>query len=982
MAEVAVNGNLELEIDSRGITAQLVFTPDKEATGWTADGIQAFMAESSLEKDIPEAKIKDAYMTFKKAATTVRFTVAKGLEPEDPVPETVEWEEIAIPKNLIEDSKKCYSAAASPRIVIEKTETYEVEKLVTIKPKFPFMAEKKEKQTVKEKRTVEERVYIDPTVEKTGFALEGVLLGKIKASQPGTPGKSLTGKVVQPKALGDPYFYAGSGVDKRGDELVTKEEGFVRIGSNWVDVIPFSTHRYKISISSDKATCYLDFTPGHKLASLPDPQEIKEKAVEAGYPEEQLLSHNEIHDILQSAVDTGEALCNKAISSSTDAFFEVRITDDKLKAELYLRKGRGNGKQLVLKEVGAAILAKKLVGLNFDQIKKDLAAYYNSEEVILEDYLLSEGKAPTEGAAQELEDAARWLGSKEANAILAKSEQNPDALASITSIDDFPLKEVKQIAFVEKEQRIFTITPSTVGEPGKDVHGETMPGLQGKELNLEIHENINTKDHLLIAAIDGILEYGKIDDHIHMRIRPYKDADISISITPDKMQAFATLFCGEGVGSSLSIEAVQKAIAAAGIKKGLKEDIIQKAVEEANKGTPVTDILIAEGKLPTEGGEEQFVLKVNLASNKSVTITKDGRADYKNRDTMTTVKKGAVLAEIIPPNGNAEDGWDISGAIKKPGQTQSAAIETGENVVAEKGEDGITRLLAACDGMLNYDKKKISIQNQHIIKGNVGVETGNVKFTGSVMITGGVERGYVVMSGGEIRVGETVETALLSADGDIMIKQGVKGGGKGILRSKKSIMTGFAEQATLLAVDDIIIKQACLQCIVKGNSKLVLQGDKGNLIGGSIRTKQGIEAANIGSPRGGKTEISFGQNYLIADQIDVEEREISKLKQQLAKLDILMNKPQIQSNPEKLKKARMDKVRGLKIIEKRGLRLFTLREKFEEHFESEIIVRGTIYPGVVIESHGRFREITDEMKSVRFYFDLATGRIMDEALKK
>lgn len=52
----------------------------------------------------------------------------------------------------------------------------------------------------------------------------------------------------------------------------------------------------------------------------------------------------------------------------------------------------------------------------------------------------------------------------------------------------------------------------------------------------------------------------------------------------------------------------------------------------------------------------------------------------------------------------------------------------------------------------------------------------------------------------------------------------------------------------------------------------------------------------------------------------------------------------------------------MKSLEKKGVRLFTLREKFEEHFESEVLIRGTVFPGVVFESHGRFYDVKTEKR--------------------
>jgi hypothetical protein len=70
----------------------------------------------------------------------------------------------------------------------------------------------------------------------------------------------------------------------------------------------------------------------------------------------------------------------------------------------------------------------------------------------------------------------------------------------------------------------------------------------------------------------------------------------------------------------------------------------------------------------------------------------------------------------------------------------------------------------------------------------------------------------------------------------------------------------------------------------------------------------------------------------------------------------------------------------MKMIEKIGVHLFNLREKFEEHHPSEIKVMGTAFPGVVFESHGRFHEIIREKKGIIVYFNPEVGHIEEKPI--
>ena len=135
---------------------------------------------------------------------------------------------------------------------------------------------------------------------------------------------------------------------------------------------------------------------------------------------------------------------------------------------------------------------------------------------------------------------------------------------------------------------------------------------------------------------------------------------------------------------------------------------------------------------------------------------------------------------------------------------------------------------------------------------------------------------------------------------------------------------------------------------------------------------------NVGSESGAHTEISFGQDYLVKDQIESIERETDKVKNALLELDKKLKS--IGSAGPALDAARAEKVRLMKYMEKIGRKLFTLREKFEEHNPSEVRVRGTVFPGVVLESHGRYFEVKQRKSAVVFVFDRELGRIQEKPL--
>jgi len=451
-----------------------------------------------------------------------------------------------------------------------------------------------------------------------------------------------------------------------------------------------------------------------------------------------------------------------------------------------------------------------------------------------------------------------------------------------------------------------------------------------------------------------------------------------VELSADRMEGYLAIEPHKGSGSRANRSQIDTALEAGGIKKGIDETAISEALEISAAGSPVRRSVVARGKSPAEAGASRLKLMVESASGKGVTIKGSGRADYHNQDRFVAVKEDQLLAEILPDDTPSEDGWDVCGKEISAADSPALDIEIGEQVRREEEGDRI-RLYSRCAGEFMYEKKKIDVLKVHAVSGDVDLSSGNIRFPGTVTVSGSVKSGFSILAEGHIKIAGNVEAALVSSGESITIAQGVIGSGKAVIRAKSTIETIFSEQATLLAVGHVSMKNGCLRNMVKCNGRLRLVGEKGNLIGGVVRAREGLVAANIGNDKGVRTEISFGQDYLVMDRIETEEKEIRKLREAIARLDTAMEAYEKKGDRKNLETAQSEKLKMMKAVEKRGLLLFTLRERFEQHFDSAIQIRGTIYPGVVVESHGRYWKTDSPKKGITLRFDQETGHIIEQS---
>ncbi len=973
---MAVHGTFSVEIDVSGMKADLVIKSSPDAPEITVEAVGKELERKGVRSARSAADIGEV---LARAATdgADRLTVCEGVPPENGRSESVEWEDIAVPPDFADVAEQILSAAQVPTFSIEKKKKITEKKPVTTKSRIPFVKPKTEMVDVVRTENVRESVYVDPSVQKTGFADEGAVIGTILPYSPGKPGKNVYGSAVQPVPPADPHFHLGPGIKKNGRDLVSVYAGFIRIGRNWADIVPYSRHDWRIIVSPDKASCSLAIEHGHEDAPVPDTAEVIDAARAAGCPIESLLEEDSIATVIRDAIGAGRTE-HIPISKNQDSVIELEIGDDRLTAVLNLRKGRGTGRHLLLKEIGAAIRGAGLRNLDNDRIKEDITTFYASAETELVGYVLAEGTPPTRGTDQSIEYTVRFLDAERTEQHLASVASRGDLLREMTSLPVFPFDAVERVAFVEQDQRVAEITPATVGSPGVDVYGAVIPGIGGQELPLQLFEDIERTQNLLVSRRKGVLDLGTVDDRIALRVRPHEDACVNIVIAEDRMTAYIRITKDEGGGRPLSMDAVRAEIEKSGVTYGIRDDILESALEQARDDGEVNGVPFAFGEPAVGGDGRKFRWCIAYAPGRNVTIRPDGTADYKNAPRFTTVREGTEIAELLPSTGEPIPGTDVSGRAIPAPETPDDTIEAANHVEPRDEDDGRRVFIAECDGELAFNGKRMEIRPGHAVAGNVGAATGNIRFPGSVSVAGAVESGYFIVSGGEVRISDTIEAALVSAELDIAIAGGIQGGGKAVVRTKRGVVATFIEQATVLAVADVMVKNTILRCAIKCNGRVVVAGDRGGIVGGTVRARRGLDVASLGNSAGVKTTISFGQDYLIADRIESEQKEIEKLKGEIVSIDAALGRAG--SDVKSFSELKTRKVKAMKMMEKRGSRVFLLREKFEQHFASEVKIRGTLYPGVVIESHGRYYEAASPKKKIEIVFDEQTGRLIDRPL--
>lgn len=327
--------------------------------------------------------------------------------------------------------------------------------------------------------------------------------------------------------------------------------------------------------------------------------------------------------------------------------------------------------------------------------------------------------------------------------------------------------------------------------------------------------------------------------------------NLEVEVSRDKMTA--SLFINETLdfirmNQEDIMQQINKALGENRIVHGILPIHIENIV-------PGKAILIAKGTPPVKGSDAKITY-LQIPERKPV-IREDGKADYYDLNFIFEIKEGSWLGEKILPEPGIP-GQNVYGELLPATPGRDAPLRYDRKSAYEVEEEGKIVLRSSISGVLEHSQGQISVNHHLPIGGDVGVETGNLEFDGSISIRGTVQSGFSVIAKGDISIegAEGVSGAKLikSIDGDIYIRGGIFGLGETRVEAGGSIFVKHVNEANLNAGQDIHIGFYAIGSNLKAHSILVDER-KGKIIGGTAIAKSQIVTAISGNRLERRTEL-------------------------------------------------------------------------------------------------------------------------------
>jgi uncharacterized protein (DUF342 family) len=305
-------------------------------------------------------------------------------------------------------------------------------------------------------------------------------------------------------------------------------------------------------------------------------------------------------------------------------------------------------------------------------------------------------------------------------------------------------------------------------------------------------------------------------------------------------------------------------------------------------------------------------------------------------------------------------------------------LRYGKNI--ELSGDGKT-INSLIDGHVTLEGDRVFVNNLYEVPADVDNSTGDVEYEGNIFIRGSVRTGFKVKATGNVEVSGVVEAAQIQAGGDIILRRGMQGMGKGMLVAKGDIVAKFLENSIAVAEGNISA-DSIMHSRISAKGEIKLAGKNGNLIGGHTRSACLVEAKTIGTPMGTTTTVEVGIDPNTKDRLSQLGKQIAEKESELEKLLQLKKLLELKKENGTLDRAKKE------LLFKTASNIAMVREPLEKaKEESETLIRtlnvnknaaikvnGEIYPGVKvsisdeflmiqeIQHYCQFRRINSEIK--------------------
>ncbi|BCV21090.1 DUF342 domain-containing protein [Moorella sp. Hama-1] len=222
----------------------------------------------------------------------------------------------------------------------------------------------------------------------------------------------------------------------------------------------------------------------------------------------------------------------------------------------------------------------------------------------------------------------------------------------------------------------------------------------------------------------------------------------------------------ESFYTPFTLEDLVRELKSQGIQYGIDWQACARLAEAPAEGTWT----IARGQPALPGKDATVVLLFTTQDKVPVTIKEEEQnVNFRERFQFTSVEPGTVLARKHPVT-KGQPGRAVTGEIILPPEPREIGLVALQGaILSENGLEVVAARAGRPVARKTKDRVIIEVIPALCHGGNVDLTSGNITFSGDVIIAGQVEEGMAIEAGGNVYVGDTISRAMVRAGGSIEV---------------------------------------------------------------------------------------------------------------------------------------------------------------------------------------------------------------------
>lgn len=500
------------------------------------------------------------------------------------------------------------------------------------------------------------------------------------------------------------------------------------------------------------------------------------------------------------------------------------------------------------------------------------------------------------------------------------------------------------------------------GDPGRTVRGREIEGRVGSSIPIRADETVAVSEDgtRLESRVAGYPYFARGG----IAVFPF------VQVSEDELAATATLHPWPE-SRPTTRERLLEALDAAGLRYGVDEAAVRELVARVGADGHPAAACVARGT-PPAAGEDARVEACVMRELTAGEHRGDDGMNFRSRQVIPIVHAGERVVSRTPPVPG-RDGKTVMGRLMPAPAPADIPLAPGDHVAMS--DDG-REFTSAIDGLLTIEGGRVSIVETLAVDGDVDYACGNIDCEIGVAIRGTVRSMFHVRARGPIRVGETVEDAVVESTASIEVAGGIIQGAHGRVEARGSVRAGFAEHATIRAAGDVELGREALGSTILAVGEIRVAGP---IVGGVTAAGRRIVVRSAGSEMSVETVLRVGVDFRALERL---QQDFESMQAQVTRIRSTMGESidaLIDTEPSDPRVAAV--LAGYRDLVARRDRLVEERTRLlagtgcATDGPAEIVVEEQLFPNVRLIVRDRVLRVTEAMAGGVFRIDPATGKI-------